>query len=68
MTIVVVITSEKVFIVTGDRNWLDLPINLAVVPDDFLFFDVYLFLIPFLILLKQIILVAGLYYPENETG
>jgi hypothetical protein len=65
MTILLLTTRLKISIVTGDRDWNDLPMNIAVIPDDFLFFDVYLFLTPVTIWQEQIDLVAGLYHWHN---
>jgi hypothetical protein len=60
MTIVFSPTREKVFIVTGDRDCIDVVMDPAVVLDDYLFFEVCLFLTPVIIRQKKIIIVAGL--------
>jgi hypothetical protein len=65
MIMILLATSPKIFIVTGDRDWIDILMNLAVIPDDFLFSDVYLFLTPFVTWNKQKLLVAGLYHWPN---
>ena len=66
MTFLLNTTREKVFIVTGDRDWTDRQMNLAVILDDFLFFDVFLFLTPASNWQKQISLVAGQYHSARR--
>jgi hypothetical protein len=68
MTIGFQITRENVFIVNGDRDWFDFPMNLAVILDEFLYSDVYLSLTPLIIRYKQILLVAGLHDWHNYTS
>ena len=59
-------TCEKISIVSTDRDWLNSVMNITIIFYDFLLSDVYLFLSPFLIWNKQIIIAACCYHRLNR--